>query len=112
MVAMTNAVVARVKRPIQFFHLPVPKGRTDDAYFAPLERLQLGPQTELYLGLIHHNDAEGDAARLAAARRHARVDGIATECGMARGDPSRLPALLAAHARAAELPATWPTGCC
>src|SRR5580700_2135773 len=26
----------------------------------------------------------GDAARLTAARRHARVDGIATECGMAR----------------------------
>jgi len=32
----------------------------------------------------------------------ARVDGIGTECGMARGDPSRLPALLAAHARAVE----------
>jgi hypothetical protein len=41
--------------------------------------------------------------RLAAARRHTRVDGIGTECGMARGDPARLPALLAAHAHAAEL---------
>jgi hypothetical protein len=102
MVDMVNAIVAGVKRPIQFFHLPVPKGRNDDAYFAPLERLQLRPETELYLGLIHHNDAPGDAARLAAARRHARVDGIATECGMARGDPARLPALLAAHTRAAE----------
>ena len=30
------------QRPIQFFHMPVPKGRTDDAYFAPLERLKLG----------------------------------------------------------------------
>src|SRR5262249_16914 len=67
---------------------------------------KLGPQTELYLGLIHHNDAAGDAARLTAARRHGRVDGIGTECGMARGDPARLPALLAAHARAAEL-AVW-----
>jgi hypothetical protein len=26
MVEMTNAIAARVKRPIQFFHLPVPKG--------------------------------------------------------------------------------------
>jgi len=103
MVEMTNAVVAGVKRPIQFFHLPVPKGRTDDAYFAPLAKLKLPPATALYLGLIHHNDADGDAARLAAARRHTRVDGIGTECGMARGDPSRLPALLAAHARAAEI---------
>ena len=103
MVEMTNTIAAAVKRPIQFFHLPVPKGRSDDAYFAPMEKLRLGPDTELYLGLIHHSDAAGDAARLAAARRHVRVDGVATECGMARGDPSRLPALLAAHGRAAEL---------
>jgi hypothetical protein len=103
MVEMVNAVVARVKRPIQFFHLPVPKGRTDDAYFTPLKKLKLRLGTSLYLGLIHHNDAEGDAERLAAARRYVRVDGIGTECGMARGDPARLQALLAAHARAAEL---------
>ena len=103
MVEMANAITAGVKRPIDFFHMPVPKGRTDDPYFAPLEKLKLGRDTELYLGLIHHDDAQGDAARLAAARRHARVDGISTECGMARGDPARLPALLAAHARAAEL---------
>jgi methionine synthase II (cobalamin-independent) len=105
MVEMTNAIVAGVKRPIQFFHLPVPKERSDDAYFAPLAKLKLRPPTELYLGLIHHDDAKGDAARLAAARRHVRVDGVATECGMARGDPSRLPALLAAHVRAAEIAA-------
>ena len=104
MVEMTNAIVASVKRPIQFFHLPVIKARTDDAYFAPLEKLKLGQETELYLGLIHHNDSAGDAARLAAARRHARVDGVGTECGMARGDPTRLTAMLAAHVRAVELP--------
>jgi len=103
MVEMVNAITARLKRPIQFFHLPVPKPRTDDAYFAPLKDLERAPQTELYLGLIHHNDAAGDAARLAAARRYALVDGIGTECGMARGDPARLPALLAAHARAAQM---------
>jgi hypothetical protein len=105
MVEMVNAVSARVRRLINFFHLPVPKGRTDDSYFAPLASLKLRPETELYLGLIHHNDAAGDAARLAAARRYARVDGIGTECGMARGDPARLPALLAAHVRAAEIAA-------
>jgi hypothetical protein len=102
MVEMVNAIGAQVKRPIEFFHLPVPKPRTDDAYFAPLKNLERAPQTELYLGLIHHNDASGDATRLAVARRYARVDGIGTECGMARGDPARLPALLAAHARVAE----------
>ena len=103
MVEMANAIGSRVKHPIRFFHMPVPKNRTDDGYFAPLKNLRLGPNTELYLGLIHHNDAPGDAARLTAARRHARVDGVATECGMARGDPARLPSLLAAHVRAAQL---------
>ena len=103
MVEMTNAVASGVKRPIQFFHMPVPKSRTDDGYFAPLENLRLPAETELYLGLIHHDDAQGDTARLAAARRHGRVGGIATECGMARGDPARLPSLLAAHVRAAQV---------
>lgn len=102
MVEIVNRIGAGVRRPIQFFHLPVPRPRTDDAYFAPLEGLRLRPESELYLGLVHHDDAAGNAARLAAARRHARVDGVATECGMARGDPSRLPALLAAHVRTAE----------
>ncbi len=103
MVEIVNRIAAGVRRPIQFFHLPVPKPRTDDAYFAPLAGLKLGPDTELYLGLVHHDDAAGNALRLTVARRHAQVDGIATECGMARGDPARLPALLAAHAKAAEL---------
>jgi hypothetical protein len=102
MVEMANSVAAGVARPIQFFHMPVPKERTDDAYFAPLDGLRLDPATELYLGLIHYNDERGDLARLAAARRHARVDGVATECGMARGDPARLPSLLAAHVRATQ----------
>jgi hypothetical protein len=103
MVEMVNAIGAGVRRPIQFFHLPVPKPRTDDPFFAPLEELKLRPETELYLGLVHHDDAEGNAARLAAAQRHVRVDGVATECGMARGDPARFPALLAAHADTAGL---------
>jgi len=91
MVEIVNAVSTGVRRPIQFFHLPVPKPRTDDAYFAPLAGLKLRPETELYLGLVHRDDMAGNAARLAAA------------CGMARGDPARFPELLAAHAKTAEL---------
>ena len=41
MVEMTNAIVAGVKRPIQFVHMPVVKARTDDAYYAPLKALKL-----------------------------------------------------------------------
>src|SRR6201987_4408177 len=106
MVEMTNAVSAGGRRPGQFFHLPLPKPRIDDAYFAPFAGLKLGPETELYLGLVHRDDMAGNPARLAAARRHVRVDGVATECGMARGDPERFPALLAAHTQTAELGAS------
>jgi hypothetical protein len=102
MVEMTNAISAGVSRPIQFFLLPVPKPRTDDEFFKPLERLALKPETELYLGLIHHDDPAGDDVRLAAARRHTRVDGVGTECGWARGDASRVGSLLRSHARLAE----------
>ena len=103
MVEIVNAISAGVQRSIQFFHLPVPKPRTDDVYFAPLAGLKLHPETELYLGLVQRDDMAGNAARLAAARRHVRVAGVATECGMARGDPERFPALLEAHAQTAEL---------
>lgn len=97
MVEMIRSITSRIARPIQFFHLPVPKPRTDDAYFAPLEELHLPEHTDLYLGLVHYEDGKGDRARLQAARRYARVDGIATECGMGRGDPAKLDALLRSH---------------
>ena len=80
----------------------MPKPRTDDAYFAPLAGLKLRPETELYLGLVHRDDMVGNAARVASAGRHVRVDGVATECGMARGDPARLPSLLASHVHAVQ----------
>ena len=34
MVDIVNAISTGVRRPLQFFHLPVPKPRTDDAFFA------------------------------------------------------------------------------
>ena len=101
MTAIANRIAARVPRPIQFFHLPVPKPRTDAAFFAPMKDLRLAAGTELYLGLVHHRDTGGDDRRLAAARQYVRVDGIATECGWGRGDPSRLESLLESHARLA-----------
>jgi hypothetical protein len=100
LVGMSNLLSASLGREIQFIHMPVPKARRDDAYFRPLSDLELGAGTELYLGLVHHDDAAGDAARLATARRYApRIDGVAAECGMGRGDPEHLDALLDAHLR-------------
>jgi hypothetical protein len=102
MVEIANALSAAVRRPIQFFHFPVPRSRTDDAYFEPFRNLDIDADADVYLGLVHHDDADGDARRLATARRHVRVDGIATECGMGRGAPERLDALLEAHVRLIE----------
>ena len=36
MAELASGICAGVERSIQFFHMPVPKNRTDDAYFAPL----------------------------------------------------------------------------
>ncbi len=43
LVALANGVSAGVERTIQWIHLPVPRDRSDDAYFAPLANLQLHP---------------------------------------------------------------------
>jgi hypothetical protein len=97
MVEMTRGLLSRLRRRMDFLHLPVPKDRSDDGYFTPLGELSLPEQTALYLGLIHYADATGDRARIAAARKIVPRFGIATECGWGRTDPSRVPGLLAAH---------------
>ena len=99
---MLDGIGGHVGRRLDFVHIPVPKPRTDDAYFAPLSRWKRRPETILYLGLIHHDDAAGDRARIDAARRHVADFGIASECGWGRTEPGRLDGLLSAHRRAAE----------
>jgi methionine synthase II (cobalamin-independent) len=85
MVEVMNAFGAAVKRPIAYFHIPVPITRTDDDFYRPLKNLTLPRGTELYLGLVHAKDgAEGTRARIAVARKYAGDFGIATECGFAR----------------------------
>jgi hypothetical protein len=85
MVELANLIVGSVGRPLAYIHMPVPIGRSDDAYFAPMKNLRLPPSTELYLGLVHAQDGvEGTRTRMAAARRHAPPFGIASECGISR----------------------------
>ena len=102
MVDFTNRVLSRVGRPVQLVHMPVPRNRLDDAYFKPLERLKLRPETELCLGLVHYSDGvEGTKKRLATARRYAKAFSIATECGFGRRRPDTIPELLRIHAQVA-----------
>ena len=104
MVDMAMRLDQAIKRPINLFHMPVPRNRSDDAYFAPLRRLTLRPGTELALGLVHHTDGlEGTTRRMAAANKVVHGYAIATECGFGRRRPETIPELLRIHAAAAEL---------
>ena len=103
MVALANRLTERIARPVTLIHMPVPRDRSDDAYFAPLRQLRLGADTKLALGLVHHTDGlAGTLRRLATASRFAEDFAIGTECGFGRRDPATLAELLALHAAAAD----------
>lgn len=98
MVDMANRLSADIKRPINLIHMPVPRDRADDAYFEPLSRLRLRPETELSLGLVHYTDGvAGTRKRLGTAEKHAARFSIATECGFGRREPATIPELLRIH---------------
>jgi len=104
MVDIANSVAEKTARPINYIHMPVPIERNDDAYFAPLDTLRVGPATRLFLGLVHAEDGiDGARVRLAAARRHVRDFGIGGECGLGRRPPAIVPALLDLHREVAAL---------
>jgi len=102
MVEMANRLCTDAKRTIQLIHMPVPRNRSDDVYFAPLADLVLKPETELSLGLVHYTDGvAGTRKRLATAERHANHFSIATECGFGRRAPETILELLRIHAEVA-----------
>ena len=99
---LATAILERVRRPVDFLHVPVPKDRDDHAYFAPLAGVRVPDATRLYLGLIHHDDLGGDRRRIDAARAVVPAFGVATECGWGRTDPARIDSLLASHRHAVD----------
>ena len=102
-VELANLIVSSSPRPIQWVHMPVPISRDDDAYFSPLTGLRLGPETELYLGLVHPGDgAEGTLRRMRVADKYVSGYGIATECGLGRAkSPDTVRKILRIHAEVA-----------
>jgi len=104
MVDIANKLTSATKRTANWLHLPVPRDRSDAAYFAPLGALQLSPETELYLGLIHLTDGlEGTRRRMSAADAVISGYGIATECGFGRRPPETILALLDLYQATAKL---------
>jgi methionine synthase II (cobalamin-independent) len=102
MVGFANALLRTATHRLAYIHMPVPIGRTDDAFYGPLADLKLPSGTELYLGVVHAGDGiEGTRARIAAAQRYMPDFGIATECGMARArSEETVRSLLRIHAEA------------
>lgn len=105
-VKMANLAIAHSRRRVDWVHMPVPIGRSDDAYFVPLKDLT-GGADRIFLGLIHrHDGVDGALTRAKAARRYLAHFGVAAECGLGRRQPETLAELLMIHREVAErLPA-------
>ena len=102
LVEVANGISAGLKCSLNWISMPVPRNRSDDAYFAPLKNLQLHPETELYLGLVHLTDgAAGTRQRIEAAQRVVADFGVATECGFGRRPSETIPDLLHLHSEVA-----------
>jgi len=98
-----QGILAAAPRPVTWVHLPVPIERDDAEYFAPLAAVDVPEETELFLGLIHHEDGvEGARRRAEAAATALQRFGVGTECGFGRGPSERTPGLLDLHAAVAE----------
>ena len=84
--------------------MPVPRERSDDGYFAPLNEIRLRPETDLFLGLVHLTDGvDGARQRIGAATKYVTDFGVATECGFGRRPPETIQALLELHGDIARL---------
>ena len=103
MVDLANRLAEGVCRSVEFIHMPVPIERDDDAYFQALKDLNLKPETELYLGLIHDKDGvDGTRRRMATADKYVNDYGISTECGFGRRPAHTVEPLLDIHVAAAK----------
>jgi SAM-dependent methyltransferase len=121
LVEIANALAASLSRTLNWIHMPAPHIQAAE-YFAPLGSLALQPDTELYLGLLRLGDGVDDAQqRIAAAYRHVRGFGVATDCGWGRGGSEAVDGLLELHRAVSKaLPASvraaggdefkWPEG--
>jgi len=99
---LANATIKHAGRLIDFLHMPVPRDRSDDAYFAPLAELDIR-DAKLYLGLVHVTGGiEPNLKRIETAKRYASNFSVATECGFGRRPPERMSELVEIHRTVAD----------
>ena len=99
-VEIANGIIENATRTVNFLHIPGTYGQPDEAFYAPLGVLNLPGDCELYLGLLFHDDEDGDRQRIAVARKIIPEFGVSTVCGWGRANPERVPSLLNSHAQA------------
>ena len=97
-VEITRGILPGLERSPQLVHVPAPKHRDDDAHYASLAVLGLPERREFYLGVVQHDNRDGDRRRIAAAAKTVPDFGIATEYGRGCADPARAPACSTASA--------------
>jgi methionine synthase II (cobalamin-independent) len=86
MVTLSNGILDSARRPVNWIHMPVPRNIDSEAYFFPLKELKVQSGSDLFLGLVHANDAAGTRRKIDVAKKVlGQVQfGIATECGLGR----------------------------
>jgi len=83
-VDMLNEGVKACGRRVDYVHMPVQLSEMRDAFYAPLERLEVG-DARVYIGLLDTSDGvDGALRRISLARQHLRSFGVATPCGWGR----------------------------
>lgn len=100
-VRLSNEAKRRTGRRLDYLHMPVVPD-ADGAFFAPLADLAVG-DTDVYLGLVHHDDGvAGFTRRAEVARRYLPEFGIGSVCGYGRLPAGELPDVLALHRDCAD----------
>jgi hypothetical protein len=102
LVDVMNEIEGKVERSVDWNHVPVPKDRMDEEYFAPLKDLKLRSETKVYLGLSHAWDVEGTKERIRFASGFLEEFGVATECGFGRTEVDELDSVLGILAEVTE----------
>ena len=98
-VHVTNETAARLQRPINFIHVPVPADRYDDAYFSPLRTLDTARVRHVYFGLIHYSEGvDGARRKIGAVEKYMSNFGVAAQCGLGRRPPDQIQRYLEMHA--------------
>lgn len=83
LVDAANALAARIRRPIAYFHIPVVPEHDRVEHFEPFRYLKLAPQTKLFLGLLNLSDGlDGARKRIALAETVVADFGISFYCGL------------------------------